>query len=134
MSGWRALLVASDPTLPTLVRPLLGSEGYDVESVASSAEAASRLPRLDPDVVVAGPKALALDGFDLCKAIREHPMSADVPIIVLAGPPLDRRRLSELARYPAVIVISTWDMRELPGRLRALRTHTPRHHPLHSNV
>ena len=81
-----ALVVEDDPDVAALVERLLAAEGFDVAKVMFRAEVLERLRKTpSPDVVVLDVILPDINGFDLLKAIKQHPKLKAVPVIMLTA-------------------------------------------------
>ena len=63
-------LIEDDARLSSLVREYLEREGYTVVVIADGSEAADRIPKEQPDLVILDVMLPGMDGFDVCKSIR----------------------------------------------------------------
>jgi DNA-binding response OmpR family regulator len=93
--GARILVVDDDPLLVRLVRTHLEKAGYRVLSAADGEQAVEVAANELPDLVVLDLMLPKLDGYDVCRRIREFSM---VPVVMLTarGEPVDRLRGFEM--------------------------------------
>lgn len=71
--------------LRTLTRAL-SKEGFDVESVTSGEDALKSIEGRRPDVMLLDVNMLpGMDGFDVCRRIRQHDRLYDLPILFLTA-------------------------------------------------
>ena len=77
------LLADDSPHAQRMGQRILTEEGHQVECVADGAAAALRLPKLDPDIVIADAHLPGLSGIDLCRYIKSNCRHARV--ILTAG-------------------------------------------------
>jgi two-component system cell cycle response regulator len=82
----RILLVDEDALLAGTVAWFLGEHGYDV-ATASGGELLSRLPRLDPDLLLIDVGMRGADGYELLRHIRADARWNDVPVLVTSSAP-----------------------------------------------
>ena len=81
-----AVLVADDePTVRALVRASLESHGYDVLEAADGPSTLSSTRALRPDLVLLDIALPGMSGFEVLRGIREHPTTADTPVLLLTG-------------------------------------------------
>jgi two-component system, OmpR family, KDP operon response regulator KdpE len=78
----RVLLVEDDPNIVDLVRSNLVVRGYDVDAVETGAGVAARVREAQPDIVLLDLMLPEVDGFEVCRAIRER---SAVGIIVVSA-------------------------------------------------
>lgn len=80
-----ALVVDDSPTVRKLVTMLLEREGFRVVPAPGGFEAVNLLQQQTPDLIFLDIVLPGIDGFALCKVIREQPATARVPIVMLSG-------------------------------------------------
>jgi two-component system cell cycle sensor histidine kinase/response regulator CckA len=81
----RVLLVDDDPALLKLNRLRLELAGYSVETASNAEEALSRAKSDRPAVVVSDVLMGDVDGFGLCRKVRQDPLLAGVPVVLLSS-------------------------------------------------
>jgi CheY-like chemotaxis protein len=96
-SGRRVVLVDADATQLRLANIRLTTAGYAVTLAGSGAEALERAHSEIPDAIVANTFMPAMDGFELCMAVREDPLLSHIPFILMATAGIDEAEL-DLAR------------------------------------
>ena len=64
-----------------VVGAALGQLGFEILPAASGPEAFQRLAARRPDLILLDLLMPQMDGFEVCRRIREHPDWAEVPII-----------------------------------------------------
>lgn len=79
------LAVDDSASIRKLVELTLRREGYTVLTADSGLKALAALARQRPDLMLLDVMLVALDGFQLCRVIRDHPDYGDLPIIILSG-------------------------------------------------
>ncbi len=79
------LAVDDSASIRKLVELTLRREGYNVVTADSGLTALASLARQRPDLLLLDVMLVALDGFQLCQVIRNHPTFSDLPIIILSG-------------------------------------------------
>ena len=79
------LAVDDSASIRKLVDLTLRREGYNVITADSGLKALAALARRRPDLLLLDVMLVALDGFQLCRVIRDHPEYAELPIIILSG-------------------------------------------------
>lgn len=86
------LAVDDSASIRKLVELTLRREGYAVVTADSGLKALAALARQRPDLLLLDVMLVALDGFQLCRVIREHPDYGDLPIVILSGRESDADR------------------------------------------
>lgn len=81
--GRRVLIVEDDPAAAALIAEHLGTNGFEVEIVATGEDALERVSE-DPPILVSLDVVLAgeLDGWQVLTSLKTHPRSAGIPVIV----------------------------------------------------
>jgi DNA-binding response OmpR family regulator len=87
------LVVDDDPNITELLGVNLSAAGYAVTCAANGREAVSQVNGSRPDLVIMDVMMPEMDGWELCKAIRDDPDMAGVRIIMLTARNTDRDRL-----------------------------------------
>lgn len=78
----RVLVVDDDPPSVKMISFLLREEGYEVTSADNGSSALEWIEREPPDLVILDVMMPDLDGFEVCRRIRQ---TQDVPIIFLSA-------------------------------------------------
>src|SRR6478672_12524448 len=82
----RVLIVDDDRKILDLLVELLELEGYEVSAATDGAQALeAAFSFFDPDVVVSDVVMPVVDGFELCRRLKEDPRTAYVPVLLLSG-------------------------------------------------
>ena len=112
------LIVEDEPKLATFIQQGLLEESFVVD-VVSSGEAALECVRLTVyDVVVLDIMLPGIDGFEVCRRMRES--GSDVPILMLSARGLIDDRIKGLETGADDYLIKPFVFTELAARLRAL--------------
>jgi twitching motility two-component system response regulator PilG len=88
------LIVDDSPTLRRILGLTLQKNGFQVIEAADGEDALDRARERPPDLVLLDVHMPGLDGFAVCKRLREDPATARTPVILLGGKDgfLDRMR------------------------------------------
>lgn len=81
----RILVVDDDEMVLIALSELLKPEGYEVQSVASGASALEKLEGDGYDLLMLDIIMPGMDGFELCKKIREIENYKETPIVFLTA-------------------------------------------------
>lgn len=92
----RILLVDDDPNNIRLLEGLLEPEGYITLTAFSGLEALATAKASSPDIILLDVMMPGMNGFEVCKQMREDPMLQTVPIIFLTALDDDRSRMKAL--------------------------------------
>ncbi len=79
------MVVDDSSTVRKLVAITLERHGYHVVSASSGIQALARINEIVPDLIFLDIKMPNLDGYQICKIIRENHLTKKVPVILLSG-------------------------------------------------
>ena len=81
----RILVVDDDENILTLERTILEQKGFDVTTVPGGAEALQVLQDQPFDLVLLDVMMPEIDGFTVCRRIKDDPKLKDIPVIFLTA-------------------------------------------------
>lgn len=81
----RVLVVDDEMDTLRLLRTVLRIGGFEPITTLNSLEAVSLAEQEKPDVVLLDIMMPELDGFELCRLMRQNPVTRDVPIIFVTA-------------------------------------------------
>jgi len=113
----RILLVEDDETLQLTIRYNLERAGHEVVAVSDGETALERATTLRPDLVVLDVMLPGLDGFEVCRRLRER---STVPILILTARDDEIDRVLGLEIGADDYLTKPFSMRELTARVKAL--------------
>jgi len=85
MEKKRILVVEDEESLLKLESILFTSKGYAVTGVRDGKSALEAIALDMPDIVVLDVMLPDLDGFEVCRAIKENPATSSLPVIMLTA-------------------------------------------------
>ncbi|HAN46366.1 MAG TPA: hybrid sensor histidine kinase/response regulator [Cyanobacteria bacterium UBA8156] len=83
-TGKQILIVDDDPHIRELLRQELEGEGYTVWEAADGMAAIRQVKVQRPDLVILDVMMPQMNGFDAAAVLRNDPLTADVPILMLS--------------------------------------------------
>lgn len=113
----RVLMIEDDPTVAEIVVKYLEREGYQATWESDGAAGLALALEQEPDLVVLGLMLPGLDGFEVCRRLREH---LPVPVIMLTARGEETDRLLGLELGADDYVAKPFSPRELVARVRAV--------------
>jgi DNA-binding response OmpR family regulator len=120
-SGPLLLLVEDEHSIGTLIRTYLERTGYRVVWVRSGEEALTELVRHPIRMVVLDVGLPGIDGFDVCRRMRER---SSVPIVMLTARDEEPDRVAGLEVGADDYVTKPFSPRELAARIKAVLRRT----------
>ena len=135
------LIVDDDPVVRSLMRDSLEDDGFTVIEAENGAEACERCEEAMPALIVVDAVMPIMDGFELCRALRQRPQTAQIPILMATGlddadsiarayeagatdfiaKPLNWLMLSQRIRYMLRAARAFDDLRQNQERLQAAK-------------
>jgi len=114
----RLLLAEDDPAIAEPLTRALKQEGYEVEAVVDGGAALAATIKRKPDVLVLDIGLPVLDGFEVCRGVRElHP---ELPILMLTARDGELDTVAGLDAGADDYVTKPFRLAELLARLRAI--------------
>lgn len=90
------LIVDDDPSNIFLLEELLDLEGYQLQAASSGEQALSLAAQMHPDLILLDIMMPGMDGYEVCRRLREDEVLQGVPIIFLTALDDDDSRLKAL--------------------------------------
>jgi putative two-component system response regulator len=81
----RVLVVDDNPSIMKLMQDLLASRGYDVVAVSDAVEAEVEVRRHPPDLILSDVIMPGKSGYELCRELKENPLTRLIPFVLITG-------------------------------------------------
>ena len=81
----KILIVEDEESLLKLATILISSQGHDVIAVSTGAKALEALAEQHVDLVLLDVMLPELDGFEVCRQIKDSPKTKSLPVIMLTA-------------------------------------------------
>ncbi|HAH32328.1 MAG TPA: diguanylate cyclase response regulator [Elusimicrobia bacterium] len=114
------LVVDDDPNVGLLISAVLKKYDYSVVTLYSGAEVVDFLQNKKPDLILLDLRMPGLDGYALCKRVRENPDTRDIPIIILSGVSEVDAKVSTIELGADDFITKPFDVRELRARVNRI--------------
>ena len=120
MKTGNILVIDDDAEIREIVQVLLSSEGYTVETVADGMQALTMLTEKTflPDVIILDIMMPGIDGFAVCKHIREKNNTLGIIMLSAKGEIFDKVLGLELGADD--YILKPFDSKELVARVKAV--------------
>jgi sigma-B regulation protein RsbU (phosphoserine phosphatase) len=114
------LIADDDRVTRQMLGLLLGHQGYRLEFSETGGEALRRATELKPDLLLLDVNMPDMDGFEVCKAMRNSPGVAEMPIIMLTALTDRDARLRGIEAGADDFITKPFDRMELAARVRTV--------------
>src|SRR3954469_193559 len=81
----RVLVVEDHQASLRLLEAILSPRGYDVLTAATGEEALQRLGETEIDLMLLDIVMPGMDGYEVCRRIREDPLRAYLPVVMVTA-------------------------------------------------
>jgi len=81
----RILVVDDDAVIREYVRQLMTGRDYQVVTVSSGEEALAKVAERPPDVVLSDVNMAGLDGFEVCRRLKNADATRLIPVVLITG-------------------------------------------------
>ena len=119
----KILIVEDENSITRFIRAILASNGYDVITAASGAEAYSMISSHCPDLILLDLGLPDIDGVQIIEDVRQW---TQVPIIVVSARSLDRDKVEALDKGSDDYITKPFSAAELLARIRVALRHSRR--------
>lgn len=122
MDSKKVLIIEDEKSISDIIKFNLEKEGFQVETAYDGQEGLDKALSGNPDLILLDVMLPALDGFQVCKKIRE---TANTPIIMLTAKEEEVDKVLGLELGADDYMTKPFGMRELVARIKAniRRTH-----------
>jgi two-component system alkaline phosphatase synthesis response regulator PhoP len=116
----RVLVVEDEPDVAELIRFNLQKEGWDVVLCPNGAEALRRTREARPDVILLDLMIPQLNGWEVCRRLKQDPETRGVPVIMVTGRVDEGDKVLGFELGADDYVIKPFWPREVIARVRAV--------------
>ena len=81
----RILVADDDPVIVRLLQVNFRLEGYEVDTAAHGEEALKKARETNPDLILLDVMMPGLDGWEVCRQLKEDPSTSEIPVIFLSA-------------------------------------------------
>lgn len=79
----RVMVVDDDPDALALIERILTDEGFELIKVSNATEVGLKAAQLSPDLILLDFLMPEINGFEVCKALRENELTRSTPIMAV---------------------------------------------------
>ena len=114
------LVVDDDEVNLVLVKRILELSGYTVATARSGQVAIQQVIQRMPDLAIMDVIMPDMDGYTLCRRLRQHPINAQIPIVMLTAGSDENDRAQALEAGANELWSKPFEMDVMQARLEAL--------------
>ncbi len=125
----RILIADDDEKVLTLLSSSLKKAGYDTSQALNGMSAIELIKNEKPDLILADVAMPEMDGFELCKLIRDNPETANIPFIFLTAKGELQDRVTGLTLGADDYISKPFHISEVTARIKAILQRMSYIHP-----
>ncbi|MFZ5915825.1 MAG: response regulator transcription factor [Chloroflexota bacterium] len=114
----KLLIVEDDADTAEMLTTFFQNEGYDTQTVAWGEEALTACRQAPPDAVVLDVRLPDIDGFEVCRRLRDSFATARIPIVFLTEKNRQVDKITGLELGGIDYLTKPFDVKELKLRVR----------------
>jgi DNA-binding response OmpR family regulator len=122
----RVLLVEDERDVSELIRYTFEKDGYEVVVTPTGGEALRTVRDMRPDIVLLDIMVPQLNGWEICRRIKQDPDTRDIPVIMVTGRVEEGDKVLGFELGADDYVTKPFSPRELLARIRAVIRRTRR--------
>jgi CheY-like chemotaxis protein len=82
---YRVLIVEDEAPVREVVASALGKAGYEIHEAANGLEGLEKAEQIMPDMILLDVRLPDMDGYEVCRRLKEDPATGRVPVIFLTA-------------------------------------------------
>ena len=115
----KVLLVEDDLSQMDLMESYLRESGHTVICVADAKKALDKALEHQPDVIITDVVMPGLSGFELCRSLKKHPATANVPVVICSSKNQELDRLWGMKQGANAYLTKPFSREQLVRAVRA---------------
>jgi diguanylate cyclase (GGDEF)-like protein len=115
------LIVDDSPDNVAICATILKKEGYEIISAGSGQEAVALALREQPDIVLLDVQMPGMDGFEVCRRLKDDESTADIPVLFISAHNRDADSIAKaLSLGGGDYILKPFNSSELRARVAVL--------------
>ena len=115
----RILFIDDDPQIRRIIRLVLQEDGYDLLEANSGLDGIVSAIRNRPDLILLDVMMPEIDGYEVCKRLRENPRTANIPVLMVTALGETASKIRGLDSGADDYITKPFDSGELRSRVQA---------------
>jgi len=120
MSKGKVLIVEDDRDIAEMIDYNLKEEGYETVSAFNGEEGVKLAKKESPDLLILDIMLPIIDGFEVCRILKNEQITADIPVIILSAKSQETDKIVGLELGADDYITKPFSPRELIARIRAI--------------
>lgn len=117
--GSKIIVVDDDPIVRKLLKSWLEKAGYAVYLASEGEEGLSLAFKENPDVILLDVMMPKMDGFEVCRRLKDDPATKEIPVIFLSAKTESQDKVHGLEVGAADYINKPFDLAEVMARIEA---------------
>ena len=113
----KILVIDDEADLVSMTRLYFETRGYEIHSAADGEEGFSKALELNPDLILLDLMMPKLNGYQLCRELRENSQTAQTPILVLSAKAQESSKLWALKIGANDYITKPFEIAELERKI-----------------
>jgi phosphate regulon transcriptional regulator PhoB len=114
------LIIEDERDIVEMIEYNLKEDGYFVISAFDGEKGIKQATREKPDLIILDLMLPEIDGFEVCKTLKQQPSTSHIPIIILSAKSLETDKIVGLELGADDYVTKPFSPRELLARIKAV--------------
>jgi DNA-binding response OmpR family regulator len=114
------LIADDDPLVRELVKEVLAEEGYRIFEAGDGIEALQKTREILPDLVILDVVMPGIVGYEVCRALKNDPLTRHIFILFLSGRPPAEAKVAVKRNGGDEFVSKPFDVEELRTKIRLI--------------
>ena len=119
----KILVVDDDQSTTKLLELILSKEGYDVVAVNNSCDTLTTAMTYDPNLILLDLVMPSIDGFEICRNVREKSQFAHTPIVFFTSVGDVEKKVAAFGLGASDYIVKPVHVEELKSRIRTWLNH-----------
>lgn len=120
MGKGKILIIEDDKDIVEMLKYNLMEEGYDIITALNGEDGIALARKERPNIIILDIMLPIIDGFEVCRMIKNDDITADIPIIILSAKSQETDKIVGLELGADDYVTKPFSPRELIARIRAI--------------